>query len=51
MKKDGLKKDLKLQIHRETLRTLDEPLLVGAVIGGATIFPSTYSECQNSIRC
>ncbi len=34
MKKDVLKKNLKLQLHRETLRSLEEPKLLGAVVGG-----------------
>jgi hypothetical protein len=51
MKKEGFKKGLKLQLHRETLRTLDEALLGQAIVGGwfsQFCQSSQYSNCCTS---
>jgi hypothetical protein len=42
MKKDALKKNLKLQLHRETLRALEDPQLLG-VAAGATVGSCPYT--------
>jgi hypothetical protein len=49
MKKDVLKKSLKLQLHRETLRTLEEPQLLGAV-GGSDTDTVTQNTCRNGLN-
>ena len=54
MKKNVLKKSLKFQLHRETLRALEEPQLLAAVVGGSptgiTGSPSP-SPCFNRVTC
>jgi hypothetical protein len=45
MKKSVLKKSLKLQLYRETLRTLEQPQLLG-IVGGYTVSQIPYSGCH-----
>jgi hypothetical protein len=47
MKKDVLKRSLKLQLHRETLRTLEQPQLQDVVGGYYTL----TCACTGTFTC
>jgi hypothetical protein len=47
--KKAPKKSLKLEIHRETLRALEQPQLLAGIVGGYNY--STFNHCTYNNTC